>query len=156
MNGFKENLWLAIGTINANKLRSCLTILGVVIGVTCVISIGAILTGLDRSFIRSIEGFGVNNVFVQKMGMGPHFGRPSREERMRKPISWDNYEVVKASCTACRQVLVTIYGQTLDKAKYKNIELQGPDFQGSLSNFADVMNMNIVNGRMFTEVENEH
>ena len=152
----KENLWLAIGTINANKMRSALTILGVVIGVTCVISIGAILTGLDRSFVQSIEGFGVNNVFVQKMGMGPHFGRPSREERMRRPISWENYEAVKESCLACRQVLVTIYGQTLDKAKYKGQEMLGPDFQGSLPNFPDVMNMNIVNGRMFTDVENSH
>jgi putative ABC transport system permease protein len=156
MKGLQENLWLAVGTINANKVRSALTILGVVIGVMCVIAIGSILTGLDRSFVQSIEGFGVNNVFVQKMGMGPQFGRRSREERMRKPISWENYEAVRESCNACRQVTLSIYGQTLDKARYKSLEMLGPDFSGSLPNNAEVMNMTIRIGRMYTEADNMH
>jgi putative ABC transport system permease protein len=156
MKGLKENLWLALGTINAHKMRSALTILGVVIGVTCVIAIGSILTGMDRSFTQSIEGFGVNNVFVQKMNMGPQFGRRPRSERMRKPISYDNFLAVQESCAVCRQVLLTIYGETLDKAKYKSQEMLGPDFQGSFSNFPDVMNMTVRIGRMFTEGENSH
>src|ERR1035438_8445733 len=156
MNGFKENLKLALGTINGHKMRSFLTILGVVIGVTCVIAIGSILTGMDRSFTQSIEGFGVNNVFVQKMGMGPQFGRRPRSERIRKPISYDNFVAVQEGCKVCSQVLLTIYGQTLDKAKYKSQEMLGPDFQGSFPNFPDVMNMNVRLGRMFTEAENSH
>src|SRR5713226_7553518 len=97
---FRENLKLALGTINSHKLRSVLTTLGVVIGVTCVISIGAILTGMDRSFVTAIEGFGTNNIFVHKFSMGPHFGRMSREERMRKAISWEDFEAVQDSCPA--------------------------------------------------------
>src|ERR1022692_15316 len=118
MHGFKENLWLAIGTINANKLRSILTILGVVIGVTCVISIGGILTGFDRSVVAQIESFGVNNIFIEKMDSGPHFGRPSREERMRKPLSFENFEAIKESCTLCRQTLPVIFGDSFAKARY--------------------------------------
>src|ERR1035438_3770865 len=140
MKGFKENLWLAVGTINGQKMRSALTILGVVIGVTCVIAIGSILTGMDRSFPQQIESFGVNNVFVAKMNMGAHFGRPPREERLRKPLSREDYDAVKAACASCNQVLVTIQGDTISKAKYKGVELLNPDFQGGLPNFADVMN----------------
>ena len=135
MKGFQENLWLALGTINAHKMRSALTILGVVIGVTCVIAIGAIFTGMDRSFIASIEGFGVNNVFISKWNMGPRFGRTPRSERIRKPLSWENYEAVRESCTSCRQVITMLEGRNIDKAKYKSEELLGPDFQGSLRLF---------------------
>ncbi len=156
MKGFNENFWLALGTINSHKLRSALTILGVVIGVTCVISIGGILTGFNNSVVQSIEGFGVNNVFVQKMDSGPHFGRRSREERMRKPLSREDYEAVKEGCSSCKQVLLVNYGQTLDKAKYKGVEMLGPDFQGALPNYPDVMNMTVRSGRMFTEAENSH
>src|ERR1022692_1928536 len=156
MKGFKENLWLALGTINGHKMRSALTILGVVIGVTCVIAIGSILTGMDRSFTQSIEGFGVNNVFVQKMSMGAQFGRRPRSERIRKPISYENFVAIQENCKVCSQVLLTIYGQTLDKARYKSLEMLGPDFQGSFPNFPDVMNMTVRVGRMFTEGENTH
>ena len=156
MKGLQENLWLALGTINAHKMRSALTILGVVIGVTCVIIIGSILTGMDRSFVNSIEGFGVNNVFVDRLNMGPQFGRRPRSERMRKPISWENYEAVHDSCTSCRAVIPQLYGRTIDKAKYKNEVLLGPDFGGSLSAFPEVMNMTVERGRVFTEAENLH
>ena len=153
---FRENLQLALGTIRAHKMRSGLTILGVVIGVTCVISIGAILTGMDRSFIQNIEGFGTNNVFVQKFGMGPHFGRMSREERMRKPISWDNFEAVREACTACRQVTTGLYQQQMDIAKYKGEQFNNCEFMGGLPNFPEVFNMPVRTGRMFTDVENMH
>jgi putative ABC transport system permease protein len=156
MNGFKENLWLAIGTINANKLRSVLTILGVVIGVTCVISIGGILTGFDRSVVAQIESFGVNNIFIEKMDSGPHFGRPSREERMRKPISYENFEAIKESCTLCKQVLPVIFGESFSKARHQGRELLGPDFHGSEANYPEVMNLNVAKGRMFTETEDAH
>ncbi|SRR5579871_414391 len=156
MSSFRENLRLALGTINSNKTRSVLTILGVVIGVTCVILIGSILTGMNRSITQSLEGFGVNNVFVQKMNMGPRNGRPSRSERTRKPISYENYEAVKEGCKVCSQVLLTIYGQTISKASYKSLEMLNPDFQGTYPNFPDVMNMSVRSGRMFTEGENSH
>src|SRR5258706_3971669 len=145
---FQENLRLALGTISAHKMRSALTILGVVIGVTCVISIGAILTGMDRSFIQNIEGFGTNNVFVQKFNMGPRFGRMPREERMRKPISWENYDAVREACTACRQVTTGIYQNQLDIAKYKGEQFTNPEFMGGLSNFPEVFNMPVRTGRM--------
>lgn len=154
---FQENLRLAMGTISAHKMRSALTILGVVIGVTCVISIGAILTGMDRSFVENIEGFGTNNVFVQKFNMGPRFGRMSRDERMRKPISWENYEAVRDSCTACRQVTAGIFHQNqMDIAKYKGEQFNNCEFMGGLTNFPEVFNMPVRTGRMFTDVENMH
>jgi putative ABC transport system permease protein len=154
---FQENLGLALGTINAHKMRSALTILGVVIGVTCVIAIGAILTGMDRSFVENIEGFGTNNVFVQKFNMGPRFGRMPREERMRKPISWEDFEAVRDSCTACRQATVAIFHQMqVDIAKYKGEQFNNCEFMGGLPNFPDVFNMPVRTGRMFTDAENRH
>ncbi len=156
MKAFQENLWLALGTINAHKMRSVLTTLGVVIGVTCVISIGAILTGMDRSFVQEIEGFGTNNIFVTKFAAGPHFGRMSREERMRRPISWEDYEAIKETCTLCRTVAITVTAPSMDNARYKKEVFNGVEFDGSLENYPDVMNMPLKSGRFFTEAEAQH
>ena len=74
MKGFNENLRLALGTISSHKLRSALTVLGVVIGVTCVIAIGSILTGLDRAVTDSLRSFGTDNIFISKFPPGITIG----------------------------------------------------------------------------------
>ncbi len=156
MKAFQENLWLALGTISAHKLRSALTILGVVIGVTTVISIGAILTGLNRSVVDELESFGTNNIFVHKFPMGPRFGRLPREIRLRKPISYQDYEFVRAACAACRQVTTTMFVMSIDNARYKSQEFNNVEFFGGMPNYAEVWNMPVRLGRFFTDAENMH
>src|SRR5688572_30042377 len=90
-----ENLRLALNTLTSHKLRSALTTGGVVIGTTCVIAIGSILTGMDRRVRAQLEQFGTNTIFVQKNSMGIRFGPRSREERMRKELSYADYEAVR-------------------------------------------------------------
>ncbi len=156
MRGFKENLWLALGTISAHKMRSALTVLGVVIGVTCVIAIGSILTGMDRAVSESLRSFGTENIFIGKFQPGINIGPRSREERTRKPLSHDDYEAVVESCTACRQVCLTTGSQQIDNARYKGQVLNDANFRGDMANYAEVWNQPVGLGRMFTDVENSH
>jgi putative ABC transport system permease protein len=62
----EEGLRIALGTLAAHRLRSGLTTLGIVIGVTTVIAIVAIVAGLDRSFESQVSSLGANTVYVQK------------------------------------------------------------------------------------------
>ena len=59
---------VALGTLRANKLRSFLTILGVVIGITTIVGMTALVRGLDRSVTGSIQSFGSTNLFLRKWG----------------------------------------------------------------------------------------
>jgi putative ABC transport system permease protein len=153
---FDENLMLALGTINAHKMRSALTILGVVIGVTCVIAIGAILTGMNRSVVGMIEDLGVNNIAVSRYSIGISFGPRSRNERMRKPISWTDIEAIREGCTLCRGVSPNLYRRGIDVAKYKDQEFTDVEYRGVLPAFPDVERVPVGSGRFFTDAENEH
>src|SRR6185312_5271133 len=85
-----ENLKMALATLRANKLRSFLTVFGVVIGIITVVLIASIISGLDGSVTREVESFGTRSIYISKFNTGIHIGRLSREERMRKEITYDD------------------------------------------------------------------
>src|SRR6187399_2544242 len=85
-----ENLKMALATLRANKLRSFLTVFGVVIGIITVMLIAAIISGIDVSVKREVESFGTRSIFISKFNPGIHVGRLSREERMRKELTYDD------------------------------------------------------------------
>jgi putative ABC transport system permease protein len=85
-----ENLRMAIATLLDNKLRSFLTVFGVVIGVITVMLIASIISGIDVSVKKEVESFGTRSIFLSKYNPGIHIGRLSREERMRKDLTYDD------------------------------------------------------------------
>ena len=85
-----ENLKMALDTLRMNKLRSFLTVLGVVIGVVTVMAIASIISGIDYAVTKQIESFGTNSIFLYKFERGMRFGPPTREERMRKNLTYDD------------------------------------------------------------------
>jgi len=85
-----ENLMMALGTLRGNKLRSFLTVLGVMIGVITVMLISSIISGIDEQVKKEIESFGTRSIFIAKFDPGIRIGRLSREERMRKELTYDD------------------------------------------------------------------
>ena len=61
-----ENLWLAPGTLRANKLRSFLTVFGVIIGVITVMLIASIIAGVDTAVTQEVESFGTRSMYISK------------------------------------------------------------------------------------------
>jgi putative ABC transport system permease protein len=91
---FVENFKMAIATLRANKLRSVLTIVGVVIGVMTVMLMSSIISGINVAVEHEVEQFGTRSIFLYKMDLGLHAGPPTREERMRKPLTLDDVEAL--------------------------------------------------------------
>lgn len=87
---FLENLRMALDTLRSNKLRSFLTIIGVVVGVITVMLISSIISGIGMAVEEQVKSFGTRSIFVYKMDIGIRFGRPSREERMRPDLTLDD------------------------------------------------------------------
>jgi putative ABC transport system permease protein len=85
-----ENLWMALNTLRGNKLRSFLPVIGVIIGVVTVMLIASIIAGFDTAVTREVESFGTRSMYISKYNPGIHVGRLSREERMRKPLTYDD------------------------------------------------------------------
>ena len=81
---------MALATLRGNKLRSFLTVFGVIIGVVTVMLIASIIAGFDTAVTREVESFGTRSMYISKFNPGIHVGRLSREERMRKGLTYDD------------------------------------------------------------------
>jgi putative ABC transport system permease protein len=93
---FYENLKMAMDTLRGNKLRSFLTIIGVVVGVITVMLISSIISGINVAVEKQVESFGTRSIFLYKYNIGFQTGRRTQEERMRKPLTIDDAEAIKA------------------------------------------------------------
>lgn len=85
-----ENVKMAFDTLRGNKLRSFLTIIGVVVGVITVMLISSIISGIDTAVKKEVESFGTNSIFIYKMDIGIRTSNPTREERMRPDLTVDD------------------------------------------------------------------
>jgi putative ABC transport system permease protein len=86
---------MAINTLRANKLRSFLTIVGVVVGVVVVMVISSFISGINVAIEKEVESFGTRSIFLYKYNIGFSVGNRSQEERMRKPLTVDDAEAIK-------------------------------------------------------------
>jgi putative ABC transport system permease protein len=94
-NTFYENFMMAFDTLRNNKLRSFLTIFGVIIGVITVMLISSIISGINVAVIKQVESFGTNSIMLRKFDIKAiHSGRRSQEERKRKPLTTDDAEAL--------------------------------------------------------------
>jgi putative ABC transport system permease protein len=156
-----ENLWLALDTLRAHKFRSLLTVLGVLIGTTTVIAVASIITGLDTQLVQAAEQFGTRVIWIYKLQMGtPH--RLTREERLRKPLSYEDAMAIKEQCPAVEEVSVAIFGNMQEfglppsTARYKSREMAGAQFMGVDANYLAIANSSLADGRFFNETDDLH
>ncbi len=154
----RESLALALDTLRAHKLRSALTVLGVVIGVAVIIVVASLMAGFDQNVTEAISGFGADTIGISKISMGPRFGRLSKEERTRKPLSPEDGEAIQELCPAVKAVATSIFtGRGGERMRYRDNEVLGLDFRGTFPDFMTVYaNAAMKSGRFFTASENEH
>src|SRR5690348_14317114 len=106
----RENLLLAVDTIRSHKFRSFLTVLGVLIGTTTVIAVTSIVAGLDKQLVDVAEQFGTRTLWIYKLEVGrPH--RLTPEERVRKPISYEDAMAINEQCPSVETVSVVLFRQ---------------------------------------------
>jgi putative ABC transport system permease protein len=161
-NLIAEDMKMALETIRAHKVRSILTVLGVVIGVSVAILVSSILLGVQKNVQDSLNEFGIDNLFIFKFDPGFHFGRLSPEERTRKSLTFEDGMAIKEELPAVKDVVVEALfhigegRQPVRTARNKNHELSSIIFRGVTSSYADVVNGHMKEGRFFTELEDLH
>ena len=158
-NDILENLWLALATLRDNKLRSFLTVIGVIIGVVTVMLIASIISGIDTAFTKEVESFGTRSMYISKYNPGIHVGRMSREERMRKPLSYD--DAIALSKLPAVEVAVPFLEITNNFFGQKILVSGGGktsasvSLQGTLPDFEKAGTQTVTEGRFFSQFEND-
>src|SRR5215510_14222834 len=144
---------LALDTVRAHKLRSFLTVLGVIIGTGAVIGVGSIIAGLDGAITNIIRSFGPNTIIVMKTaGMG----HATRIERQRKPITLDQARAVAERSTAIEHVSPFLFPPNgFHTAKFKGNDLYNIQLGGTETGYASG-GTTMKAGRFFSDLENLH
>ena len=151
-----ENLLLALDTLRTHKFRAFLTILGVLIGTATVIGVASIFKGLDQQMVEAAEGFGTRSLFIYKFSPGMHFTL-TREERMRKPLTYEQAMALKEQCPSVESASVEIFRWGADvPAKYKGQEILDTNFSGATADHFRNLNVELRDGRLFTEIDDLH
>lgn len=158
-----ENSRMALANLREHKTRSILTVLGVVIGVTALISVASILVGLDADVRGYLNDYGPDSLFIFRFTPGIRFGRLSAEERARKPLTLENAKAIQQLCPAVKNVVVEVFprinfGRPAEPptARYKNNEVFNVQHSGTVPSYEEVYNAKLIKGRFFDEAENLH
>ncbi len=147
---------LAVASLRAHKLRSFLTLLGVIIGVSSVVIVGAAIEGLGNyaeettSKVFGSDGYQIGQLL--------QVGRMSRRERIEKlkynhQIRQDDYAYLRQ--TTGNQVLYSPYRLRAEDIHFENHLLESTSIIGVSANLAEIREVNLTDGRFFTEQE-EH
>ena len=148
---------LAFDTIRAYKLRAFLTVLGVIIGTGTIIGVGSILTGLDGAISSVLSSFGTNTILAFKFQFGVRFGNLTPEERLRKPLSFENARAIVERCPSVDHVSPILFpNMGIVKARYKANEFYQLDFSGAQEGYIFGGNAEMKYGRFFSDAESEH
>src|SRR6266851_6510848 len=156
---YGENLKQAMDTLRAHKMRSALTVFGVVLGVSVIMLVAALITGFDQQIQENIKQFGADTAFISKWDQGFHGGNRPLEERQRKPLTLDDANALIAGCPALKNVtafLQTGWMQT-PTVRTKFGEVSAIDFRGVQPNFGQVYaNAATLSGRFLSEGDDLH
>jgi putative ABC transport system permease protein len=159
-----ENAQMALSTLRENKMRAFLTVLGVVIGITALLSVVSILVGVYNNVNAYLTDYGPETLFIFRFDPGIHTGRLTAEERDRKPLTFEDAEAIEQFCPAVRVVTASVYPRFVEDgpqrgpvtARYKSKEVSGVDYNGTLPSNEEVFNSRPQRGRFFSDAENLH
>ena len=152
----KETVTMALDTLRANKLRSGLTILGIVIGVMTVITISSVVNGLNSSVEGLVQSLGSNVLFIFRF---PVFGqRPTTEMLTRKQLTYDDSVAMRSlpHVVAVSPALQYTDNNAPGRAGVTAIKAAGRTMQntiltGNTPDQKDVNDLDLLDGRFFTE-----
>ncbi|MGI8849426.1 MAG: ABC transporter permease [Pyrinomonadaceae bacterium] len=154
-----EILRMALDSIRANKFRSLLTILGIVVGIMTAIIVASILTGLRQSIVAMIEEYGTSNIYAFHLSTG--FGDADRSERSRKPLTEEDAAAILKQSDAVEDITsiapqIGSFGDGFDD----NLTFEGKNYRWALTdgvepNYALVTNLILREGRFITESDNQ-
>jgi putative ABC transport system permease protein len=144
---------LALATVRAHKMRSFLTVLGVIIGTGAVIGVGSIIAGLDTAISNLLRSFGPNTIIVLR---GSAMGNWTPEELRRKPLDLEQARAVEARSPSVEHVSPYIFPlRGIHWARYQGNDVYNVDLGGTEEGYA-AGGTTMKSGRFFTDTESAH
>ena len=155
-----EIVVMSIDTLRASKMRSALTVLGVVIGITSIVGMTSLIRGFDQSLRESIGQLGPNTLIVQKFGaLSLLGGGKSFLDVARRPnLTMEDARAIERECPSVALVDVWLgaQGNLQSRIYYKSEKTNRVGIIGATENWSAVNFAKLEAGRLFIPAENEH
>ena len=154
---FIETLKLAIAAIWAHKLRSALTLLGMIVGVTAFVVVVSLIQGFNRYVDEKIAGIGAKSFTLQRFNPLEDFKDTdtiAAAQRRNKELTLDDYDYVKSRAQLIGKIGAKARG-TPSEVKRGNEILDDVFVSGATANCVDIENRDVAEGRFFADPENE-
>jgi len=156
--GFAENVRFGFSAMREHKLRSALTIVGIVVGVATVIAMVAIVTGFNNNVIGNFQAFGASRIDFKKYR--DRFGPPgarTEEERRRRNLTVGDVAAIRQACPEAAAVSTLAgYFDAEIHVKNGNAEANNPYVLGVDEFYPEATAYTIAHGRFFSPAEVEH
>jgi putative ABC transport system permease protein len=152
----REIVGLALGTLGANKLRSGLTVLGVVIGITAIVGMTSLVRGFDQSLRDTIRQLGPNTIFIAKFSGISIAGGKDFADLLRRPeITVDDAKAIEKLAPSVKLVDSWLGGmqEVQERVFYDGKRTKTLLVLGATENFANVNFIQLELGRIFTDAE---
>ncbi len=153
---FIETLKLALSAIWAHKLRSALTLLGMIIGVTAVVVVVSVIQGFNAYFDEKIAGIGSQSFSIRRFSFDDFKDTDTiaAAQRRNKNLTLDEFEYLRAR-TQIIDKLGAKANATRSQIKRNAEIIEDIPVDGTTANIADIDNLDIADGRFFTDTEND-
>ena len=154
---FIETLKLALAAIWAHKLRSALTLLGMIVGVTAFVVVVSLIEGFKRYVDEKIAGIGAKSFTVQRFNPLEDFKDTdtiAAAQRRNKELTMEDYDYLKTRATLSDKIGARARG-TPSEVKRGDQVLEDVFVSGATANCVDIENRDVAEGRFIAEPENE-
>lgn len=155
---FIETLKLAIAAIWAHKLRSALTLLGMIVGVTAFVVVVSLIAGFNRYVDEKIAGIGAKSFTIQRFNPLEDFKDTdtiAAAQRRNKELTMDDYEYLRQRATLINKIGAKGRG-TPSEVKRNDEVLEDVNVTGATANCVDIENRDVAEGRFIAESENDN
>jgi len=150
---------MALDSLKTHKLRSFLTLIGIMIGVLSVIGMVSVMQGLNRSFLSQLEEIGTDLISVKKFTPGISNDRLTEEERQRKDLTFEDALAIEKECSLVKAVAVALPARIFMPVpvKYQNIKSEESIILGMNAQWAHVFKIYTPQeGRFLTSFDIQH
>jgi putative ABC transport system permease protein len=152
--GFLEYAGVALDSLRVNKLRSFLTLLGIIIGITSIIAVISIIQGLDKYWKEKVSNFGPNTFVVTQFPITTDPDKFFELLRRNPEIHSAEGDAIRGLCTACDKVGVETHKEI--RVRYRGQSVEQVDMSGLTPNILEIEGYEIEEGRMLVDWEDEH
>jgi putative ABC transport system permease protein len=151
---FKEPAMIALETLRAHKLRSFLTLLGVILSVCTLLLVVALVSGSNKYIADRVANFGANVFLVTQYPIVTSQEEFLKLQRRNRKVTWEDYEFVRDNMGLAKNV--GFRHRRVVKSKYKTKDLEETQLQGVTANMGEIGLQEPEFGRYITDSDNEH